>query len=69
MEKGLQGSGVLGCMHISPTLPCMQCGAFFRTRSFKSDIPLLFGVVGWLVGDESNRSAVNEHRFIESYGS
>lgn len=31
--------------------------------------PVAVGVPGWLVvGDESNRSPVNEHRIIEIYG-
>ena len=31
--------------------------------------PVAVGVMGWLVGDGSNRSAVNEHRIIDNCGS
>ena len=62
-------SGVLGCIGLCPTLFCMQAGAISSDTLAHIEYPVAVGVMGWLVGDDSNKSAVNEHRTIEKCGS
>ena len=43
-----------------------QPGAFLFSDTFAHiRYPVAVGVMGWLVGDESNKPAVNAHRIIE----
>lgn len=67
MEKGTNvwRSGVHGFLSTSF---CVQLGAFF-SDTLAHGYPVAVGVVGFLVGDESNMSVIDEHRVIEYYGS
>lgn len=69
-ERAYRALAFRRCIGISP--PCLARGLvlwFWDTLAFNG-YPVAVGVVDWLVGDESNRSSVDdEHRVIENIGS
>ena len=70
MGEGIQSPGVSGSMGFSP--PCFARGlvVLFSDTLASNGNPVAVAFVDWLVGDESNRSSVNdEHRVIENIGS
>lgn len=64
------GSGVLRVHRIFLGLvsQAAQC-IFFSDTLAHIRYPVAVGVMGWLVGDDSNRSAAKEDRIIENCGS
>ena len=69
MGEGIQSPGVPEMHRNFPTLARGLVLWFWDTLAFNG-YPVAVGVVDWLVGDESNRSSVDdEHRVIENIGS
>ncbi len=61
------GSGVFESKGISRL--CLACSLVPFSSDPLAHLGYPVGVVGWLVGDESNRSTVNEHRIVQNCGS